>query len=159
MVRSLTWALGCDRPQRRRSVLLQVLEVDLGGGRRLKRCTRRSKFDEASSNVLVNRQDQRPRPESVLLPLPLGCLHFLVGSFAWCPRPEEISTSLQLRCLNTKGGGSFLNEPRPFLLAFLYIARKRKMRQSILELLFYLGDLVKKPPRGKKSVPFKLYST
>ena len=29
------------------------------------------------------------------------------------------------------------------------------MRQSILELLFYLGDLIKKPPRGKKSVPFK----
>ena len=59
MVQSLTWALECDRPQRRRSVLLPVLEVDLGGGRRLKRCTRRSKFDEASSNVLVNRQDQQ----------------------------------------------------------------------------------------------------
>ena len=60
MVRSLTWALECDRPRRRRSVLLQVLEVDLGGGRRLRRCTRRSKFDEASSNVLVNRQDHLP---------------------------------------------------------------------------------------------------
>ena len=34
MVRSLTWALECDRPQRRRSVLLQVLEVDLEEGRR-----------------------------------------------------------------------------------------------------------------------------
>ena len=58
VVQSLTWALECDRPQRRRSVLLQVLEVDRGEGRRLTRCTRRSKFDEASSNVLVNRQDQ-----------------------------------------------------------------------------------------------------
>ena len=58
VVQSLTWALECDRPQRRRSVLLQVLEVDRDEGRRLKRCTRRSKFDEASSNVLVNRQDQ-----------------------------------------------------------------------------------------------------
>ena len=47
MIRSLTWALECDRPQRRRSVLLQVLEVDRGEGRRLKRRTRRSKFDEA----------------------------------------------------------------------------------------------------------------
>jgi len=28
--------LECDRPQRRRSVLLQVLEVDLEEGRRLK---------------------------------------------------------------------------------------------------------------------------
>ena len=59
MVQSLTWALECDRPQRRRSVLLQVLEVDCDEGRRLKRCARRSKFDEASSNVLVNRQDQK----------------------------------------------------------------------------------------------------
>ena len=59
MVRSLTWALECDRPQRRHSVLLQVLEVDRDEGRRLKRCTRRSKFDEARSNVLVNRQDQK----------------------------------------------------------------------------------------------------
>ena len=58
VVQSLTWALECDRPQRRCSVLLQVLEVDRDEGRRLKRCTRRSKFDEASSNVLVNRQDQ-----------------------------------------------------------------------------------------------------
>ena len=58
MVRSLTWALECDRPQRRRSVLLQVLEVDRDEGRRLTRRTRRSKFDEASFNVLVNRQDQ-----------------------------------------------------------------------------------------------------
>ena len=33
MVRSLTWALECDRLQGRRSVLLQVLEVDLGEGR------------------------------------------------------------------------------------------------------------------------------
>jgi len=48
------------------------------------------------------------------------------------------------------------NEPHPFVLAFLYIARKGEMRQSILELLFYLGDLIKKPPRGKKSVPFKI---
>ena len=60
MVRSLTWALECDRPQRRRSVLLQVLEVDLEEGRR---CTRRS-FDEAGSNVLVNRQDQVHAPNS-----------------------------------------------------------------------------------------------
>ena len=58
VVQSLTWALECDRPQRRRSVLLQVLEVDRDEGWRLTRCTRRSKFDEASSNVLVNRQDQ-----------------------------------------------------------------------------------------------------
>ena len=58
VVRSLTWALECDRPQRRRFVLLQVLEVDRDEGRRSKRCTRRSKFDEASSNVLVSRQDQ-----------------------------------------------------------------------------------------------------
>jgi len=58
VVQSLTWALECDRPQRRRSVLLQVLKVDRDEGRRVKRCTRRSKFDEASSNVLVNRQDQ-----------------------------------------------------------------------------------------------------
>ena len=58
VVQSLTWALECERPQRRRSVLLQVLEVDHDEGRGLKRCTRRSKFDEASSNVLVNRQDQ-----------------------------------------------------------------------------------------------------
>ena len=34
VIRSLTWALECDRPQRRRSVLLQVLEVDLEEGRR-----------------------------------------------------------------------------------------------------------------------------
>ena len=47
MVRSLTWALECDRPQRRRSVLLQVLEVDRGEGRRQTRRIRRSKFDEA----------------------------------------------------------------------------------------------------------------
>ena len=47
MVPSLTWALECDRPQRHRSVLLQVLEVDRDEGRRLKRRTRRSKFDEA----------------------------------------------------------------------------------------------------------------
>ena len=59
VVQSLTWALECDRPQRRRSILLQVLEVDRDEGRRLKRCARRSKFDEVSSNVLVNRQDQR----------------------------------------------------------------------------------------------------
>ena len=59
VVRSLTWALECDRPQRRRSVLLQVLEVDRDEGQRLKRRTRRSKFDEASFNVLVNRQDQK----------------------------------------------------------------------------------------------------
>jgi len=58
VVQSLTWALECDRPQRCRSVLLQVLEVDRDEGRSLKRCTCRSKFDEASSNVLVNRQDQ-----------------------------------------------------------------------------------------------------
>ena len=58
VVQSLTWALECDRPPRRRSVLLQVLEVDRDEGQRLKRCTRRSKFDETSSNVLVNRQDQ-----------------------------------------------------------------------------------------------------
>ena len=59
VVQSLTWALECDRPQRRRSVLLQVHEVDRDEGRRLKRCTRRSKFDEARSNVLVNRQDHQ----------------------------------------------------------------------------------------------------
>ena len=47
MVRSLTWALECDRLQRRRSVLLQVLEVDRGEGRRQARRIRRSKFDEA----------------------------------------------------------------------------------------------------------------
>ena len=47
MVRSLTWALECDRPQRRRSVLLQVLEVDRGKGRRQTRRIHRSKFDEA----------------------------------------------------------------------------------------------------------------
>ena len=41
----------------RRSVLLQVLEVDRDEGRRLTRRTRRSKFDEASFNVLVNGQD------------------------------------------------------------------------------------------------------
>ena len=58
VVQSLTWALECDRPQRRRSVLLQVLEVDRDEGRRLKWCARRSKFDEASFNVLVNGQDQ-----------------------------------------------------------------------------------------------------
>ena len=57
--------LECDRPQRRRSVLLQVLEVDLGGGRKLKRGTRRSKFDEASSNVLVNKQDQIVNERSI----------------------------------------------------------------------------------------------
>ena len=45
--RSLTWASERDRPQRRRSVLLQVLEVDRGERRRLTRRTRRSKFDEA----------------------------------------------------------------------------------------------------------------
>ena len=37
VVQSLTWALECDRPQRRRSVLLQVLEVDRDEGRRLRR--------------------------------------------------------------------------------------------------------------------------
>ena len=58
VVQSLTWALECDRPQRRRSVLMQVLEVDRDEGWRVKRCARQSKFDEASSNVLVNRQDQ-----------------------------------------------------------------------------------------------------
>ena len=59
VVQSLTWALDCDRPQRRRSVLLQVLEVDRDEGRGLTRCTHRSKFDEASFNVLVNRQDHQ----------------------------------------------------------------------------------------------------
>jgi len=34
VIRSLTWALECDRPQRRRSVPLQVLEVDLEEERR-----------------------------------------------------------------------------------------------------------------------------
>ena len=34
MIRSLTWALEYDRPQRRRSVPLQVLEVDLEEERR-----------------------------------------------------------------------------------------------------------------------------
>ena len=47
VVQSLTWASERDRPQRRRSVLLQVLEVDRGEGRRLTRRIRRSKFDEA----------------------------------------------------------------------------------------------------------------
>ena len=53
-----------------RSVLLQVLEVDRDEGRRLKRCTRRSKFDEARSNVLVNRQDH------------ITCLDFAFGAFS-----------------------------------------------------------------------------
>jgi len=66
VVQSLTWALECDRPQRRRSVLLQVLEVDRDEGRRVKRCTHRSKFDEASSNVLVNRQDQDLSVENII---------------------------------------------------------------------------------------------
>jgi len=35
VVQSLTWALECDRPHGRRSVLLQVLEVDLGEGRKM----------------------------------------------------------------------------------------------------------------------------
>ena len=47
MVQSLTWASERDRPQRRRSVLLQVFEVDRGEGRRLTWRIRRSKFDEA----------------------------------------------------------------------------------------------------------------
>ena len=47
MVQSLTWASERDRPQRRRFVLLQVLEVNRDEGRRLTRRTRRSKFDEA----------------------------------------------------------------------------------------------------------------
>jgi len=34
VIPSLTWALECDRPQRRRSVSLQVLEVDLEEERR-----------------------------------------------------------------------------------------------------------------------------
>ena len=58
MIRSLTWALECDRPQRRRSVSLQVLEVDLEEERGMKRCARRS-FDEAVSSVPVNRQDHK----------------------------------------------------------------------------------------------------
>ena len=58
MVPSLTWALECDRPQRRLSVLLQVLEVDLEKDGGLKRCMRRS-FDEASSNVFGQQAGSR----------------------------------------------------------------------------------------------------
>ena len=47
MVQSLTRASERDRPQRRRSVLLQVLEVNRGEGRTLTRRRSRSKFDEA----------------------------------------------------------------------------------------------------------------
>jgi len=72
---------------------------------------------------------------------------------------EEIFASLLLRCLHTMVAGSFLNEPRPFLLALLYIARKGNLRQCKLELIFYLGDLIKKLPKGKKGVPFKLCTT
>jgi len=47
VVQSLTWASERDRPQRRRSVLLQVLKVDRGERRRLTRRRSRSKFDKA----------------------------------------------------------------------------------------------------------------
>ena len=47
MVLSLTWALECDRPQRRRSVLLQVLEVNLEEERR---------FEAVHTSILLTRQ-------------------------------------------------------------------------------------------------------
>ena len=63
VVQSLTWALECDRPQRRRSVLLQVLEVDCGEGRRLTRRTRRSKFDEAKLQRFGQQAGSVPSPD------------------------------------------------------------------------------------------------
>ena len=57
--------MECDRPQRRRSVSLQVLEVDPERNEGEKRCARRS-FDEAVSSVPVNRQDQGGRQRTVI---------------------------------------------------------------------------------------------
>jgi len=99
-----------------------------------------------------------PRPKSALPPLSLGCLNVRGGSRAWCPRPEEISASLLLRCLHTMVAGSFLNELRPFFLAFLYIARKENSRQCMLKLIFAWVTSLKNP-REEKECPLKLYTT
>jgi len=95
-------------------------------------------------------QPRCPCPESALPPLPLGCLNVRVCLRAWCPRPEEISASLLLRCPNTMVAGSFLNEPRHFFLAFLYVASKENSRQCILKLIFTWVTSLENPREGKK---------
>ena len=70
MVRLLTWALECDRPQRRRSVLLQVLEVDLEEGRTFeavrKSILRRGSFQRSDQQAGSGlEKDCLPGPETV----------------------------------------------------------------------------------------------
>ena len=111
--------------------------------------TRRPNFNYAMRNFRA----WCPRPKSALPPLPLRCINVRCGLRAWCPRPEEISASLLLRCLNTMVAGSFLNEPRPFFLAFLYIARKENLRQCMLKLIFTWVTSLKNPREGKRVSP------
>ena len=61
--------------------------------------------------------------------------HFLWGVFA------------------SKVTGLFLNEPRPFLLTFLYIVRKGNSRQCMLKLLFTWVTSLKNPREGKRVSP------
>ena len=58
MVQSLTWASERDRPQWRRSVFLQVLEVNQGEGQNLTRRKVDPGLTRQGSCVPVNRQDQ-----------------------------------------------------------------------------------------------------
>jgi len=59
VVQSLTWASERDRSQRRRSVFLQVLEVNQSEGRKLTRRKVDPGLTRQGSCVLVNRQDHQ----------------------------------------------------------------------------------------------------
>ena len=57
VVQSLTWASERDRPQRRRSFFLQVLEANQSEGRKLARRRVDPDLTRQGSCILVNRQD------------------------------------------------------------------------------------------------------
>ena len=111
--------------------------------------TRRPDFNY----VILTFRARHPCLKCALPPLPLGCLNVRDGLRAWCPRPEKISVSLLLRCLTTMVASSFLNEPRHFLLAFLYIVRKENSRQCMLKLIFTWVTSLKTPREGKRVSP------
>ena len=87
MIRSLTWALECDRPQRRRSVLLQVLEVDLGEGRTFeavrKSILRRGSFqrsDQQAGSAINNQAEYEALIVGMLLAKEMGAQSLLAKS-------------------------------------------------------------------------------
>jgi len=80
------------------------------------------------------------------LRLHLGDAFFLGDAFTWAT-PSFLSTPCPRRRL-------FLGDASHYFKRRKIKAENQDTSFSQTGLTFYLGDLIKKPPRGKKSVPF-----